>query len=106
MKTGIIRTAPKATCFNLNAVNEIGSSVSTQVWSDSGSPSEAAKRLLEWDAEGIADRRAGRTWNRPLHAAFIHVTATGETFHYNFEQEADVRALEMMANPQSLSPAS
>ena len=80
MKTGMMQNATKATYFNLNAVDEDGSSISTQVWSDTGEPTEAAQYVLDWHISGMADKAAGRNWNKPLSFVFIHIASTKETF--------------------------
>jgi len=88
-----IENVNKATSFNLTGIHIDGSPVSTQVWSSDGSPAQAAGRILAWLKNGKQDD----VWNQPVVAAFIHVTATKETFSYDLTQLADIDLLHKMA---------
>lgn len=97
IKSGGVIQAPKVGYYNINAIQNDGSSVSTQVWvgTEEGlSPKVAAARVLEFVARGEVP---GQTWDKPICHVFIHHTATGATHHYDMSDAAHVLALKLMA---------
>lgn len=93
MKTGIIKNSGKHGYFNLTAITDKGGAMSTQVWSQTGSPAQAAKTIIEWRDRGEACKGDPQAFDSQILYAFIHSTATGETYRYDLDKTSHLVAL-------------